>query len=152
MQTLEDLSDDQNDLDEIESKLNKLRQTGTMPLPEVKSSISSYWSMLKPLKDTMKKATNAYNNNRIASTFKHHHHAPRRPLVPIASVPAPEPSSMDLDSIRLRKISAKEKQRHRNEGLCLYCGGKNHYASTCPAKNPSRVAFITCESEGNESA
>ncbi|KAF9342075.1 hypothetical protein BGX26_008441, partial [Mortierella sp. AD094] len=90
--------------------------------------MSSYWSTLKTLKDTMKKATIAYNNNRLTSTFKHHHaprphhHAPRRPPVPPASTPAPEPSSMDLDSMRLRKITAEEKQRRRNEGLCLYCG------------------------------
>lgn len=55
----------------------------------------------------------------------------------------------DKDAVRVRKISTEEKQRRREQNLCLY-GGKNHFASDCPIKK-TQLAVVTMDSE-NKSA
>jgi hypothetical protein len=66
-------------------------------------------------------------------------------LAPKSAYPAPtkhdEPSfrpggmvPMALDSSR--KISAEERQRRMQEGLCAYCAGSGHFARECPNKRP----------------
>jgi hypothetical protein len=57
---------------------------------------------------------------------------------------------MELDALKVKHITAEEKQRRRDNGLCLYCGGDNHFASACPAKK-ARLAAVTVDPE-NESA
>jgi Retrotransposon gag protein len=45
--------------------------------------------------------------------------------------------AMDLDAtkkVRYTKLAEEEKQRRRKNGLCLYCGGKGHFANQCPMR------------------
>ncbi|OLY83997.1 Retrotransposon-derived protein PEG10 [Smittium mucronatum] len=59
---------------------------------------------------------------------------------------APEPnrndsgSSIEIDavtSIFQPPLSQQEKQRSRNQGICLYCGNPDHIADSCPEKASS---------------
>ena len=43
------------------------------------------------------------------------------------------PAAMNLDASK-KKLSPEEKARRLAEGLCVYCGGENHFASECPVK------------------
>ncbi|KAF9571047.1 hypothetical protein EC968_001081 [Mortierella alpina] len=57
----------------------------------------------------------------------------------VPAVTTSGPGSMDLDSVKVKHITAEEKQRRREKNLCLYCGGSNHFAGDCPVKkSPSR--------------
>ncbi|KAF8917729.1 hypothetical protein BGZ58_005041, partial [Dissophora ornata] len=60
-------------------------------------------------------------------------------------------TAMELDSMRLRKLSVEEKQRRREQGFCLYCGLANRYTSACPSKKPLALDAVATDS-GNESA
>ena len=56
---------------------------------------------------------------------------------PAAAAAAPVASSsdvvpMEIDAIRRGPLSAEEKQRRRNLGLCLYCGQGKHLVPDCP--------------------
>ena len=56
--------------------------------------------------------------------------------------PAPNPDAMDLSVARSRPrgpLTAAEKERRRALGLCFYCGGPGHSASTCPLSPKDRV-------------
>ena len=58
--------------------------------------------------------------------------------VPVAPAPNLQPNveePMQLGGARSR-LSAPEKERRRQEGLCLYCGQEGHFARSCPAKQP----------------
>ncbi|KAG8139915.1 hypothetical protein E2320_002652 [Naja naja] len=33
------------------------------------------------------------------------------------------------------RLSQAEKDRHRRDGLCLYCGNRGHFAAKCPVKD-----------------
>ncbi|KAE8185224.1 hypothetical protein CF328_g7609, partial [Tilletia controversa] len=51
---------------------------------------------------------------------------------PIASGPVPR----QIDATQRRgPLTEAEKQRRRDNNLCLYCGGANHIANACPVKN-----------------
>jgi hypothetical protein len=41
---------------------------------------------------------------------------------------------MQIDYLRFKKLSQKEKERRRKEDLCLCCGGENHQVWDCPIK------------------
>ena len=48
------------------------------------------------------------------------------------------PAPMDLDSAqpkKFTKLTAEERKRRFDEGLCLYCGDKTHKLASCPARN-----------------
>jgi hypothetical protein len=47
-----------------------------------------------------------------------------------ASMPEP----MQIDSLRFKKLSQKEKEWQRKEDLCLYCGKENHQIWDSPIK------------------
>ncbi|KAE8227723.1 hypothetical protein CF326_g7372 [Tilletia indica] len=50
---------------------------------------------------------------------------------PVASGPVP----MQLDASQRRgPLTEAEKQRRRDNNLCLYCGGSGHMANSCPVK------------------
>jgi len=42
---------------------------------------------------------------------------------------------MEVDSAKIRHLAPAEKQRRRQEHLCLYCGKPNHIVSNCPEKS-----------------
>jgi Retrotransposon gag protein len=46
------------------------------------------------------------------------------------------PTPMELDSSSSRRITEAEKQRRRDNHLCMYCGGSNHFRANCPYRRP----------------
>lgn len=65
---------------------------------------------------------------------------PRPTPTPVrpANMELPEP--MQLGAVRPR-LSPEEKARRRSQNLCLYCGGRGHFAASCSLKHgPSTVA------------
>ena len=46
---------------------------------------------------------------------------------------------MELDSSSSRRITEAEKQRRRENHLCMYCGGSNHFRANCPYRRPSQA-------------
>jgi hypothetical protein len=186
---LEDMYGDQHHVDEINYKLNRLRQTGTMVdyitkfrtvsarsgwneaallsrfkdglSDDIKNILTPQWHTLTTLRQVQSAATTAYQNMQAQHRFRprHNHSKPqqhfqrRTQTTPAASLSAPSsssPSAMELDALKVKHITAEEKQRRRDNGLCLYCGGDNHFASACPAKK-ARLAAVTVDPE-NESA
>ncbi|KAI8347004.1 hypothetical protein B0O80DRAFT_502974 [Mortierella sp. GBAus27b] len=61
-------------------------------------------------------------------------------------------TSMDLDAMRIRKLTLEEKQRRRAQNLCLYCGSSGHYVNGCRAKKSvsPQIAVVSVESENVE--
>ena len=47
------------------------------------------------------------------------------------------PAPMDLSAVRYR-LTADEKRKRFDQGLCMYCGGSGHFASNCPNKAKGR--------------
>ena len=45
-----------------------------------------------------------------------------------------EIEDMQIDAIRFKPLTEQEKNRRRQEGLCLYCGESKHTAQHCPKK------------------
>lgn len=72
---------------------------------------------------------------------------PSQPPVEPVSSPAQAPehstsTSMDLDAAQIpkkgKKLPDAEKQRRRENGLCLYRGGSGHVTNECPQKGKRR--------------
>ena len=184
MNTLEAIYGDQTQIDEVNYKLQRLRQSGSMVdyiatfrslssrvqwnepalvarfkdglSDEVKLLLAAQWHSLKTIKATQAAATTAYLNsqahNRFRGRFQHKQVTPmaRKSHMSTPQAPSSGPAPMDLDSIKTRRLTPDEKQRRRDQGLCLYCGEGNHFAQSCPKKKIA-VAAIVAESE-NDSA
>lgn len=62
--------------------------------------------------------------------------APRYTM-PFTGLPSP-PEPMDLSAARVQRgpLTDAEKQRRREQGLCLYCGDDQHRVLNCPRKPP----------------
>ncbi|KAJ3476376.1 hypothetical protein NLI96_g11202 [Meripilus lineatus] len=74
------------------------------------------------------------------------YHPPPPPPVPFpAHHPQPSTSHdvvpMEVDAVRCGPLTEAKKQRRRDLGLCLYCGGANHFAGICPNKSSKARAF-----------
>jgi hypothetical protein len=186
---LEEMYGDQHHVDEINHKLTRLRQTGSMSSyiaqfrtlsarsgwnepallsrfkdglsDDIKSILTPQWHTLTSIRQLQMAAISAYQNLQIQSRFRPRQNHPksqpqqqvhRRPQgTPVVAAAGPTSSTaMDLDAVRVKHITAEEKQRRRDNGLCLYCGGENHFAGSCPVKK-ARLAAVTIDSE-NESA
>ena len=68
------------------------------------------------------------------------------PAAVLPSIPPPRINAggvepMQLDAVRFRQLSAAEKERHRANNLCLYCGLSGHIVRNCP--NRFRVASMS---------
>lgn len=185
IKTLEEIYGDKHHVDEVNYKLTRLRQNGSMTeyiaafralaarsrwnepallsrfkdglSDEIKVMMTAQWHSLTTLKGAQAAATTAYQNLQVQQRLRSRHafsrpsqqHQPPRRSAPTPVVSA-GPTPMDLDAMRVRKISAEEKQRRREQNLCLYCGGRNHFANDCPIKK-TQLAVVTMDSE-NESA
>ncbi|KAG0245970.1 hypothetical protein BG011_002625, partial [Mortierella polycephala] len=57
-----------------------------------------------------------------------------------------------VDALRAKRLTPEEKQRRRDLGLCLYCGGKDHFANVCPAKNTVQASVVSAADLENEMA
>lgn len=124
--------------------------------PEVCNILTPQWHNLKTLKEAQSAATSAFQNiqnqqrNRTQPSYSKTSNHQHRRTQPSATPATAGPSPMDLDAVRVKRITDDEKNRRRAQGLCLYCGGANHFAAMCP-KKPAQVAVATIDS-GNESA
>ena len=45
-----------------------------------------------------------------------------------------ELEDMQIDAVKFQPLSAQEKKRRLNQGLCLYCGQSGHKAISCDKK------------------
>jgi hypothetical protein len=77
------------------------------------------------------------NTSRVPATMG----SPQPVAIPRPSLPRPSPQQflppgdpMQVDTARIRHLTPAEKQRRRQESLCLYCGKPNHIASNCPER------------------
>jgi hypothetical protein len=55
---------------------------------------------------------------------------------------APSAPSMAMDLSQARHLSAEEKKRRQDNGLCLYCGDNDHFAKKCPNKKTLASADV----------
>ncbi len=66
------------------------------------------------------------------------------PWTPASRLPLdphnPDVVPMEIDSIRRGPLAAQEKDRRRNERLCLYCGQPDHFVTSCPNKPLPKLA------------
>jgi hypothetical protein len=82
--------------------------------------------------------------------------SPRPPPAPRAPEAAPAgtvagytgPAPMDLSACK-RRISAEERVKRFADGRCLYCGGFNHRAAECVARNKAQT-FKAARAEINK--
>lgn len=45
-----------------------------------------------------------------------------------------DPNAMDVDHIRVNRLSTQDKERYFKEGRCFSCGEKGHRSASCPKK------------------
>ena len=55
-----------------------------------------------------------------------------RPFATIPTTPVRDPNAMQVDVIKVAKLSKEERERCMKEGLCLRCRKKGHVAWNCP--------------------
>ncbi|CAJ2508429.1 Uu.00g134550.m01.CDS01 [Anthostomella pinea] len=86
-------------------------------------------------------SSNSNNNKNNNKSNNRNNQTPQHP--PRAQAPAPAAGDpMDLDSIRLRRLSTTERQKRIEKGLCLYCGGEGHMKRDCP-EAPQLLQSVT---------
>ncbi|CAJ2507670.1 Uu.00g088560.m01.CDS01 [Anthostomella pinea] len=88
-------------------------------------------------KNNNNKNNNNKNNNNKNNNNKNNQnqHPPRA-----QQTPAPAGDPMDIDTVKLRRLSTTERQRRIDQGLCLYCGKDDHVKRDCP-DTPSSPAY-----------
>lgn len=66
---------------------------------------------------------------------------PQGPSTPKTTSTGTQPGPMDTSAggTRFKKLDDKEKKRRRDNNLCIYCGGPDHFAANCP-KKPQKSA------------
>lgn len=184
MQILDDLYGDHHYIDEINTRLARLRQTGTMAeyitqfkslgararwndaallarfkdglSDEVKILLTSQWHHMTSVSEAQSLASAAYQNFlaqrrlhvKLSRPSNQNQNQSRRPPAPAPSAPTSPSTAMEIDAVRTCRLTPQEKQRRRDNGLCLYCGGENHFADNCPVKR-ARLAIII-EAENNQ--
>ena len=113
---------------------------------EVRSLLTANAHLLTTLRETQNAAILAYQNiqnrNRFQRSPQNQSQQPHRRTPAFHSASSVGPSPMEVDAIKTKHISAEEKQRRRENNLCLYCGGKDHYNADCPVKK-ARLAAVT---------
>ena len=57
----------------------------------------------------------------------------------VARVSSQEPEDMQIDAVKFGPLTAQEKKRRLDEGLCLYCGHSGHKAISCDKKHKQRL-------------
>jgi len=80
------------------------------------------------------KSSNPSHHTHNSSAPVHSHSSPAFPSSSSTPLPAGEP--MEIDATKTGKprgpLTPEECQRHKDLKLCLYCGGPNHDAKSCP--------------------
>jgi hypothetical protein len=64
----------------------------------------------------------------LFGSYRADYTAPTRQTSSSTSTPKP----MQIDILRIRKLTEEEKEQHCREHLCFYCGGKDHSLNNCP--------------------
>jgi len=120
---------------------------------EIKQMLLPQWPSLTTMDVTVAAAHAAYRNLAVHNKFNKKDHRPfpktfvprRMPGPGYSNAAAPAgPVPMELDAMRIKHITNDEKQRRRDNNLCLYCGGAGHYAGKYPAKN-AHIAAVSVE-------
>ena len=57
---------------------------------------------------------------------------------------------MHVDAVRFSRLTNEEKERRRQNNLCLYCGGSGHMVRNCPAKLRVAAVNTTSSSENGQ--
>ena len=65
-----------------------------------------------------------------------------RPFVTTLTTPAKDPNAMEVDTIKVAKLSKEERERCMKEGLCLRCRKKGHVAQNCPTFSQGKPASV----------
>lgn len=126
---------------------------------EIKELLLNQWSSLRTLEDTIAAATNAYRNMMTHNRYnkKDHRLIPKNAVLRRfpgqtnhTTAAAPGPGPMEIDAMRVKHITSEEKQRRRENNLCLYCGGSGHYVTKCPAKK-AHLAAVSIEPLASDS-
>jgi hypothetical protein len=65
-----------------------------------------------------------------------------RPFSSTTTTPTRDPNAMDVDAIRVAKLTKEERDRCMKEGLCLRCRKKGHMARNCPTFQQKPAATV----------
>ena len=56
-----------------------------------------------------------------------------------------DPNAMDVDAVKLKKLTPEEREECFKKGLCLQCCKKGHMANACPtSSNPPKKPQVQC--------
>ena len=77
------------------------------------------------------------------------------------STPKPDPHAMDVDAVRVEKLTQEEREKCFKEGHCLRCRKPGHFQRNCtqfterpqprkPQEKPKRVAVVKEEPESKD--
>ena len=64
------------------------------------------------------------------------------PFTTTPTTPARDPNAMEVDVIKVAKLSKEERERCMREGLYLRCRKKGHVAQNCPAFSQGKPASV----------
>jgi len=64
---------------------------------------------------------------------------------PTTNTPTTDPNAMDLSAAGFRRgqLTAEERQRRRDNNLCMYCGKPGHWTPRCPSRPPNSHGPVT---------
>lgn len=113
-----------------------------------KMGVNEIVARLQDIENRQKSFANAISKSNLRAPYIFQPSLPR----PIQATQSEDP--MDLSAVKLQPrshLSAEEKNRRRNLGLCLYCGEPGHMIRNCPVKpsrNTNYANMINVELEG----
>ena len=57
-----------------------------------------------------------------------------------------DPNAMDVDSVRLPKLTPEEQEKYAKKGLCFHCRKSGHMVSACPGtiQEPFKKPHVQC--------
>ena len=65
-----------------------------------------------------------------------------QPFTATSTTSARDPNAMEVDAIKVAKLTKEEREHCMKEGLCLRCRKKGHMARNCPAFQQGKLASI----------
>ena len=89
-------------------------------------------------KDYIKPSIIAGNVTTVASPSQ----TTKAPIGVLTNLAQPQPTMPKLGNKLCGPLTPKEKQYRRDNGLCLYCASKEHFANDCPLIKMSRLQAV----------
>ena len=89
-------------------------------------------------KDAVKPST--IGNSSVA-LFTHYAQPTKTPTVASTNIAQPQPNMPKFEQKLRGLLTPEEKQYRRDNGLCHYCGGKDHILENCPLTKTKRPPF-----------